>query len=130
MKSGVIVTTIVAVAAIGGMLAAFLVNSSPYVTVAQARTTSGDRLHLAGDLLKETLQTDVANQTVRFQLRDEAGETVAVRYLGPPPANMGSATKVVAIGKLEGNEFVSEKMLLKCPSKYEGEEIGSVAKQG
>lgn len=106
---------------LGTAVFAFLGNASPYVTVAQARTARGDGLHLAGDIVPGTTVTDRQALTVRFQIRDQGGETVWVRYEGLPPANMGQATKVVAVGSMQGGEFVSRKLLLKCPSKYESE---------
>lgn len=106
-------------AGLGLAVMAFVGNASPYVTVSQARASTRDGVHLAGDIIPGTLATDRSTMQVRFQLRDEAGDTTWVRYEGLPPANMGEATKVVAIGRVEGDEFVCRKMLLKCPSKYE-----------
>ncbi len=105
-------------------MAAFLANASPYVTVAEAKQLQGDNLHLAGDILKETLKVDGAAQTVRFQLKDEKGDLVEVLYKGPQPANMGEATKVVVVGGVQDGVFHAHKMLVKCPSKYESERKG------
>ncbi|MBZ0213440.1 MAG: cytochrome c maturation protein CcmE, partial [Nitrospirae bacterium] len=95
--TGAIVTIVLCLLAISGIVFAFLQNASPYVTVAQAKATSGDNLHLAGDILKETLKTDLAKGQISFDIRDQDGDLVKVVYYGPPPANMGEATKVVAI---------------------------------
>jgi cytochrome c-type biogenesis protein CcmE len=43
-----------------------------------------------------------------------------VIYTGPPPQDMSLATEIVAIGSMQGAEFHSNKLLVKCPSKYEG----------
>lgn len=104
--------------ALTGMTFVFVSSSSPYVTVAQAKTASGDRLHLKGDLVKSTLRTLPRERQVHFVLRDDAGDTTQVVFHGPPPANMGEATEVVAIGSMKGDAFHANKMLLKCPSKY------------
>jgi cytochrome c-type biogenesis protein CcmE len=130
MKKGPIVTAIVAGLAMTGVVAAFLGSASPYVTVAQAKQSDGDRLHLMGDIVKDTTHTDFKNGTLLFQLRDPEGATITVRHRGERPANMGEATQVVAIGGMKGSEFVSEKLLLKCPSKYEGQKKpGAVAQR-
>jgi cytochrome c-type biogenesis protein CcmE len=121
MKLGWVLSAAATIAGIGAMMAAFLTNSSPYVDVAKARSMSGDNLHLAGDMNKETLFADVQKQEVRFMLTDEKGAQVRVIYQGAPPTNMGSATKVVAVGKLRGDTFHARKLLLKCPSKYESD---------
>lgn len=120
-RIGLLVSILVALFATGGLVAAFLANASPYVTVQEARQLQGDNLHLAGDILKETLRVDGAAQTVRFQLKDERGDVVDVLYRGPQPANMGEATKVVVVGGVRDGSFQAHKMLVKCPSKYESE---------
>ena len=120
-NKGAIISAVVTVLALAGVCVAFLTTASPYVTVAEARLTKGDNLHVAGDLVKETLATDVKAKQMTFSLKDEKGEKMDVVYSGPPPANMGSATKVVAIGGMEGDAFHAHKLLVKCPSKYESE---------
>ena len=104
-----------------GVVAAFMANASPYVTIAQAKEASGDRLHLAGDLEKKSIHNDVTNHVLTFKLKDKDGAIVKVVHRGDPPANMGEATQVVAIGKMVDGEFASDELLVKCPSKYEGE---------
>lgn len=123
-RIGLIVAILVALLSTGGLVAAFLANASPYVTIAEAKQLQGDNLHLAGDILKETLKVDGAAQTVRFRLKDEKGEVVDVLYRGPQPANMGEATKVVVVGGVKDGVFEARKMLVKCPSKYESERKG------
>lgn len=121
-----IITTILAIMlGVGAMVYAFMNNASPYVTIQEAKMSKGDRMHLAGDILKETLKTDAANNLVRFQLRDSEGQTCQVVYHGPPPANMGEATQVVAVGQMKDGDFVSNKLLVKCPSRYESKANGS-----
>lgn len=118
---GLVITVIVALVAVSAIVVAFLQNASPYVTVAQAQQIQGDNLHLAGDILKETMKSDMTKGLITFDIRDEKGDVCTVVYKGMPPANMGEATKVVAIGGMKDGKFHSEKMLVKCPSKYEAE---------
>ena len=106
--------------AVGGVIYAFMTNSSPYVTVAQARSGTAERMHMAGDIVKETVHQDLANHTLIFDVKDTTGQ-VTVVYSGTPPQNMGEANKVVAIGAMKGGKFVSDSLLVKCPSKYESE---------
>lgn len=121
MKKGPIITAIVAVFAMAAVVTAFMSNASPYVTIAQAKTASGDRLHLAGDIIKSTVHNDLKKHELTFDIKDADGAVVTVAHVGEPPANMGDATKVVAIGKMNGDRFVSDQLLVKCPSKYESE---------
>ena len=44
-----------------------------------------------------------------------------VRYKGVKPDNFDEAYHVVAIGKYTGDAFAADKLLIKCPSKYEAE---------
>ena len=119
MLKGEVVTAIVAAVAMAGVVGAFASNASPYVTVAQARRTGGDALHLSGVLDKSSVRTDFSSGHLFFDLKDSEGATMAVEYTGERPNNLMEADKVVAIGSVHGERFVSRKLLLKCPSKYE-----------
>ena len=48
-----------------------------------------------------------------------------MRYHGVKPANFEDAISIVAIGHYESgrDEFVANKLLVKCPSKYQGAEV-------
>jgi cytochrome c-type biogenesis protein CcmE len=122
--NGALLTAVVCILAIGGVIYAFLANSSPYVTVAQAKASQADNLHVAGDIVKETVRQDLSNRTLVFDIKDETGQ-VTVVYTGTPPQNMGEANKVVAQGGMKDGKFQSEKLLVKCPSKYESEKKSS-----
>ena len=119
--TGGLLTAVVCFMAIGGVVYAFMSNSSPYVTVAQAKTSNAERMHLAGEIMKETVHQDLAKRTLTFDLKDEKGDTMTVVYTGTMPQNMGEAKNVVAIGSVKGKEFHSDSLLVKCPSKYESE---------
>lgn len=120
-NTGAIITALVAIGGIAAVGTAFVSNASPYGTFADARKTKSESMHVAGDVLKETVSTDLKHGTMRFQMKDTTGETMQIVYSGPPPSNLGEATKVVAIGGIQNGEFHSEKLLIKCPSKYEGQ---------
>jgi len=121
MKLGMILSIVVAGLAVTIMAFAFLTNASPYVTVAQAKSSMGDDLHLAGEYDKASLTTDVRAREVRFTLIDEKGDRIPVVYSGAPISNMGEATKVVAVGRVDNGTFLAHRLLVKCPSKYEAE---------
>lgn len=118
--SGAVITGIVATLAMGGVLAAFIRNASPYVTVAEAKQTRADGVHLAGDLIKNSVQADPRSGQIRFQIKDDHGQVANVLYIGSTPGNLTEATKVVAVGGMDNKDvFVSHQLLIKCPSKYE-----------
>ena len=117
---GALFTAFVCIAATGGIVYAFLANSSQYVTIAQARVSHSDRVHMAGDLIKSSIRQDLAHHAIVFDLKDQTGQMTVV-YTGDTTQNLDEATKVVAVGACKGNRFYSDKMLVKCPSKYESE---------
>lgn len=121
MSAKVLTGAVFSVAALSAVTFFFLSNASPYVNVEQAQRTPGNNLHLAGDMDRNTLEVNPQRRTVRFDLIDQDKKRVRVLYEGYPPANMGQATQVVAVGRMENGEFKSHKLLLKCPSKYEAE---------
>jgi cytochrome c-type biogenesis protein CcmE len=110
-----------------GIIATFIIFSvvmfrdslTPYVTFAQAKNTSGN-VQVRGVLASEKISLIDNGKMVQFALKDEVGETVTVLYRGTKPDGMEQATSIVAIGKYHNNQFVAEKLLVKCPSKYQG----------
>ncbi len=117
--SGWVTLAVVAVASTA-VFVSFSQGASPYVTVAQARSMSGDRLHLACDLIPGTVKTDFSNHSISFDAKDEKGTKVTIVHTGDP-VNLKDATRVVAVGSFKGDVFQSSQLLVKCPSKYEGE---------
>jgi cytochrome c-type biogenesis protein CcmE len=123
MSKGPVITGVVTLLAMAAVVGAFLNNANPYVeSVAQARESKESQMHLAGDIVKGSVQQDLRSGQVSFRLRDSHGEEIEVLNLGDPPANMGDATKVVAVGSVKNGVFESKRLLIKCPSKYEAQE--------
>lgn len=120
MKRGAITSIAVAVIATSGLGYVFLQNSSPYLTVKEVDAGRKD-VHVSGTIVPGSINQNVMAGETKFVLQDETG-TIPVVYTGPPLANLSTATKVVAIGTKDGENFKSEKMLVKCPSKYESEQ--------
>lgn len=121
IRTGPWISGIVALAAVAGLGAAFVGNASPYVTVAQAATTSGDNLHLAGDLVKGSLVNNLKTGTLMFKVKDIEGREADVVYSGSPVSNLSEAQQVVVVGSMDEGKFRAHKMLVKCPSRYEGD---------
>lgn len=99
---------------------------TPYVTFAQAKSINGS-VQVRGVLTGDKISTSESGKLVQFMLRDEQGETVPVFYQGVKPEGMETATSIVAIGKYKDGKFMAEKLLVKCPSKYQSAQ-GSVNK--
>ncbi|HJP82412.1 MAG TPA: cytochrome c maturation protein CcmE [Fimbriimonadaceae bacterium] len=120
LQIGTLITVVLVALAIFGVSTAFIVNASPYVSVSEARKSGATNVHLKGILDKSSISNDFREQTIRFRMKDKDGESMQVVYTGPPPQDMSQATEIVAIGSMQGDEFHSNKLLVKCPSKYEG----------
>lgn len=91
----------------------------PYEMAIKAQRT----VQVAGGLEPETFFYEEESGYLRFTLVEaETSETLRVRYEGIKPANFEDAVSIVAIGKFdrEADEFAAEKLLVKCPSKYQG----------
>ena len=97
----------------------FQTSLTPYVSFAQAKSSTG-AVQVRGVLATEKITVTENGKTVTFLLRDEAGEEVLVIYQGAKPEGLDQATSIVAVGKYQNDQFVAEKLLIKCPSKYQG----------
>ena len=95
---------------------------TPYVSIAQARTSSSS-VQVKG-LLDKNFQPMQSGDKFNFSLQDEeTGETLLVVFDGVKPDQFDEAYHIVAVGKYEAADetFHAKKLLIKCPSKYEGQ---------
>lgn len=119
------VWTVVGLALIVGFVAfgagAFKASLTPYVSFSQARAT-GDAVQVAGKLVEGSSFYDETGGKLVFLLEDTQGDRMKVEFAGTKPGNFEEATQIVAIGRFTNGVFVAEKLLVKCPSKYQGVE--------
>ena len=94
---------------------------TPYVSVAEARAAQRN-VQVKG-LPDASVAPRMENEMFVFSIVDEeTGEKMLVRYRGVKPDNFDEAHHIVAIGKYTGDSFAADKLLIKCPSKYEAEQ--------
>lgn len=113
------------VAFAGFALSSFQESLTPYVSYQQAMAAERT-VQVAGALEQGTSDYDLESENLRFTLRDEqSGDLMPVRYAGLKPANFEDAISIVAIGRWDAatEEFAADKLLVKCPSKYQGVEV-------
>jgi cytochrome c-type biogenesis protein CcmE len=103
-------------------LTAFQKTLTPYLTFDEARNSRGT-VQVMGGLDKTSDRYDTAKQELSFDLLDDRGGRMAVVYSGIRPGNFGDAISVVAIGRYRAGRIEAEKLLVKCPSKYQGAEV-------
>ncbi len=95
---------------------------TPYVSIAEART-SPSGVQVKG-LLDKNFEPQQIDNEFNFSLRDEeTGETLKIKFDGVKPDQFDEAYHIVAVGKYEAADesFHAKKLLIKCPSKYEGQ---------
>jgi cytochrome c-type biogenesis protein CcmE len=112
----------------GFSLAAFRTSLTPYVSFEEAKVpgSAARVVQVAGGLEKGSSSYDDKSEQLHFTLVDPATQaTLRVRYDGLRPANFDDAISIVAIGRYDstGAEFEASKLLVKCPSKYQGAEV-------
>lgn len=92
---------------------------------ALATKGSDESIHVVGELKKNALGEVVGVQpsqdmlSVEFVLVDENKKEQKVYLNQPMPTDLLKSDKVVVIGGYKSDRFVADKVLLKCPSKYE-----------
>ena len=112
------------VAFAGFAFTTFRSTLTPYVSFSEARRAARV-VQVAGALEKGSARFDDATSRLHFALKDEAsGTTLPVVYEGLRPANFEDAISIVAIGRYDthAGELHADKLLVKCPSKYQGVE--------
>jgi cytochrome c-type biogenesis protein CcmE len=98
---------------------AFKSNLTPYVSFEKARA-SATAVQVAGKLVQHSDRFDEPNSRLVFTLENERHQQLVVTYKGPKPGNFNEAIQVVAIGRYHDGALEAEKLLVKCPSKYQG----------
>lgn len=100
-------------------------SSSTSATFAQAEKYPEKEFQISGDLqLDQPMVYDplVNANYFSFFLKDSDGKIFKVESKEPKPQDFEYSDKVVAIGKVKDGVFKADKLLLKCPSKYEKDE--------
>ena len=101
----------------------FADSVTPYVGIAEARKSTGN-VQVKGLLAQEAPAPRMEGEDFVFTLQDEeTGETMPVHYHGTKPDQCGQAHPMVASGKFKDGAFAADKLLIKCPSKYEQQKL-------
>jgi|SRR5690606_4211630 len=89
-------------------------------------------IHVVGQLKKDKvgqvtgLQVNEDKTSFTFMLVDNDGTEQKVYYNEPVPADFQRSESVVVIGSYREKEiFVADKILMKCPSKYQETDVQS-----
>lgn len=123
-KSSIIIIVLIAVA-IGAIISSYG-DASTYETFEVAAENPDKEYHIVGVLNRDKEryydpQKDANYFT--FYLIDTKGREQKVIHYAPEPQDFDKSEQVVIIGKMKGEEFIANKILLKCPSKYTDNEL-------
>lgn len=130
MKLSHIIGIIVIAVAIGIVVSSFG-DSSVYVPFSKAielaKDGSDQAVHVVGKLKKDATgkaegvfyQPQLDPNHFEFMLVDNENHAQKCVYNSPKPADFDRSEQIVVIGAMQGDHFQTQKILLKCPSKYQ-----------
>jgi cytochrome c-type biogenesis protein CcmE len=116
---------IVAIAVLIAIIISIYGDSSTYASFTEAQTTEAE-LHVVGQLNKEKelVYNPIENANYfSFFMLDEEGKECKVVFNGSKPQDFERSEQIVLTGRMVGDEFHASKILMKCPSKYNDQEI-------
>lgn len=130
-KSHIFIILIIAVAiaiviSTGNDASTYVSFSDAYQMASTGNTSS---IHVVGELKKDGLGNVVGiyegtdKVSFTFVMIDEQQKEQVVQFHEPMPADFTKSEKVVVVGHYSGDNFIAEKILLKCPSKYQEETV-------
>ena len=132
MKKSHILIIVVIAAAIA-IIVTTAGDASTYVTFDQAYdlSSAGNKkdIHVVGQLKKDGgghvigITEGADKVSFSFLMIDDNGKEQKVEYNQPMPPDFTRSEKVVVIGSYDGEMFRASKILLKCPSKYQEQNV-------
>ena len=120
MKTSHIIILVAIAVAIGALLM-YSVDFSTYDTIESAKNKQGTYVHLIAKLDKtQPIQYDAIKDPnyLSFYAVDSLGGSAKVIYRNAKPAELEQSERIVLKGKMNGDVFECDNILLKCPSKY------------
>ena len=130
MRKTHIVLLIFMVVALASIIS-LVYKADTYSSFKDARENPGKEYHIIGNLdIDVPVIESVIDNTLllTFSMVDDKGYASKVHYLGAKPVDFEKSDQIVLIGKYEDNIFLASSLLLKCPSKYNADEIGDTYK--
>jgi cytochrome c-type biogenesis protein CcmE len=118
LKRGIALGVVLVAAGVGIVSLVTGGGVTPYVGFAEARASKGN-VQVMGEILAEQTNYDTQAGAFSFFITDVNGDQLKVIYDGTKPGNFDQATSVVCVGKYETDAFYADKLLIKCPSKYQ-----------
>ena len=118
LKRGIALGVVVVAAGVGLMSLVTGGGVTPYVGFAEARASSSN-VQVMGEIVDGQSSYNPQNGSFMFYITDANGDRMKVVYSGTKPGNFEQATSVVCVGRYSADAFHADKLLVKCPSKYQ-----------
>ena len=118
-KTHLLVIIIIAISV--GVIISTLQDSSTYATFTETYANPGVEYHIIGSLNKEKemyYNPEENANLFSFYVIDKLGMESKVVFGGTKPQDFERSEQIVIQGKMENNVFLCNKILMKCPSKY------------
>lgn len=119
-KTHIIGILMIAVAV--GVILSMVTDAATYADFTAAEKAKGEQFQVVGQLNKDKeiayLPQSDANQ-FSFYMIDQNGAEQKVIFKGAKPQDFERSEQVVITGSFEGEAFHADKILMKCPSKYQ-----------
>lgn len=131
MKKSHIVLLVLVAAAVTVIVSMFG-DFSSYETFASAAQEPGKQYHVMGVLAKgKDMSYDPVKDPNHFSffVEDKGGKVNQVVFKGAKPTDIEKSEQIVMTGYMEGDVFHCSKIQMKCPSKYENDQV-AVANNG
>ncbi len=128
MKKTHIIGIIVIAIAIGAIIS-MVADAATYADFAKAQAYPGKEFQVVGQLNKDKAIEYAPEKNANefsFYMVDNSGNERKVVFNGAKPQDFERSEQVVITGSLEGEQFLADKILMKCPSKYNNGEAGEL----
>jgi cytochrome c-type biogenesis protein CcmE len=129
MKPKYIIGTIIVLIFIVWGASAFFKTTVKYVSFAEAKNSTRT-VQVVGGIDFDSVDYDTDRQRLVFTIYDleaedrSTAERMKIIYKGIIPGNFDQATSILIRGKPGEDGFIATRLLVKCPSKYQGLDEG------
>ncbi len=126
MNKGAIIGLVIILAALGFGATTFKNSLVNYLPFADAMKATDSTVQIMGVPQAASVVQDDGDAGLRFTMTDGQGRSMPVLLTGTKPEDFDSAAargyKIAAVGTYDPSKslFVADKLLVKCPSKYQG----------
>lgn len=104
-----------------GVILSTLIDSSTYAQFSELRSTPGVEQQVVGELVREksiVYEPEKDANLFTFYMIDKTGQEQKVFFHGNKPQDFERSEQLVVTGAFVDGEFHANRILMKCPSKY------------